>query len=200
MDAPTPYQGREAEFTRTYVIFNQDTPGPIPPGVATPVRRDSGVGNRVLLRFDYHFIDSNPLADTDIIDFEVEPIGLLSEFRTQDPAIPASYTAADRTYALLDVYPTAHPGSTSGVRLNTQWAPIRLPNPRGGKHPFERPPAQLATTPMIIKPAVILTSVADYFALAYWFHARGGDAVTPELKAGEWILIMAEFGGLAGTM
>jgi hypothetical protein len=96
----------------------------------------------------------------------------------------------------MDIRPTEHPAQAASTRLDLQWPTYRFPDPRASAHPFDRlDPGNLTWTP-----AALLTSACDYNTLLIWFNSRGGDAVAPVLKAGEWVNIFAMVGGMSGTL
>lgn len=160
-----------------------------------------GVGNRLLVNFDYYLEDSVPAAATDIIDFEFCTLGEW-QWSAQSPSLygggvagAAAFIANNRP-CLMDIRPVEHPSQARATRLDAQWEIYRLPDPRAEYHPFRR---LLSYTDFRDRPSVFITSVCDKIHLLVWANARGGDAAVPTLKAGEWLTVTVFAGGLAGT-
>lgn len=200
---PQAFSAREAEFTSAIRVFHRDLAG----AVARPVAGsaiNAGMGDRIVLAFEYLFVDSNPVAAADIIDFEVSFAGQYFPVRCQNPILyggpgstPSPTNFQARFFNLMDMRPTTHPAQDRATRLDAQWEVYRLPDYRTSRHPFERLAAPTDATKR--NPAIVVTTPVDNPTLYIWFNSRGGDGTAPVWKTDEYLNITAFMGGMAGT-
>lgn len=159
-----------------------------------------GVGNRVILFFDYNLPDSVPPAPQDVLSFEIDlyPWWFWS---AQSPNLYGSDIPGNVAFiwtnrpCLMDLRPTAHPSGNYATRLDMQWEPYYLPNNISEAHPFNRLGAAHKFCP-----AIVCTSPGELGCLRIWPNTRGGDlSPAPRIAAGGWLTISMAVCGLAGT-